>query len=233
MNLQEALEQHKPFLNNKYTKWYLSIVSKECDDNYVERHHILPRCLFPQYAKSEWNIVKLSARKHYIVHVLLYRMFEKNTKQYGKMLTASLRMKTHSTNNRYVNSRLYEITKIKFSNYLRETLRWSEEHKTRISKKLKGIVRGPMSEETKLKMIATKKSKNLEKSTFMVKDGIQKRIFLTDVEEYKKQGWIRGTKMIKTEEYRQKLSNATKKQWQKMKDNGHFGNLKTLTGTQS
>ena len=233
MNLQEALEIHKPFLNNKYTKWYMSIVSKECDDEYTERHHILPKCLFPQYARSKWNIIKLNARKHFIAHVLLYKMFEKNTAGYGKMLTASMRMKSHSTDNRYVNSRLYEVVKIKFSNYLKETQKWSDEHKQKISKKLKGILHGPMSEEIKLKISIAKKAKKLSKSTFMTKDNIQKRVFLTDVVEYEKQGWVRGIKNYRTEEYLQKLRMSAKKQWQRVKESGHTGNLTTINRTQS
>ncbi len=58
-NLQEAINLHKPFLDNKYTKWYLELVSKNSNNDYVERHHILPKCLFPEYKRSCWNIVKL------------------------------------------------------------------------------------------------------------------------------------------------------------------------------
>ncbi len=64
MALKKAIDNHKPFLDNKYSKWYMELVSKDCNDDYVERHHILPKSLYPEYAKCKWNIVKLSARKH-------------------------------------------------------------------------------------------------------------------------------------------------------------------------
>ena len=115
MALKEDIDNHKPFLDNKYSKWYMELVSKDCNDDYVERHHILPKSLYPEFTKCKWNIVKLSARKHFIAHMLLYRMFEHNTKGYGTMLKATRMMGRHSTDNRYMNSRLYETARIKCS----------------------------------------------------------------------------------------------------------------------
>lgn len=39
----------------------------------TQRHHILPRCLFPEYKslKNSWNIVILTNEDHYIAHYLL------------------------------------------------------------------------------------------------------------------------------------------------------------------
>lgn len=39
----------------------------------TQRHHILPRCLFPEYEsfKNSWNIVNLTNEDHYIAHYLL------------------------------------------------------------------------------------------------------------------------------------------------------------------
>ena len=44
----------------------------------TQRHHILPKCLFPEYKsfKNEWNIVNLSNEDHYIAHYLLAKLTE-------------------------------------------------------------------------------------------------------------------------------------------------------------
>lgn len=42
------------------------------DNEYVERHHIIPKCLGGNNSKN--NIVKLYPKEHYIAHLLLYRI---------------------------------------------------------------------------------------------------------------------------------------------------------------
>lgn len=63
------------FLINKYTKWYNSIVERRLAhpvEGYVERHHIIPKSLGGSNDQS--NLVALTAREHYICHLLLLRM---------------------------------------------------------------------------------------------------------------------------------------------------------------
>ena len=60
------------FLDNKYRRWYLALVSTEDRSGYVERHHIIPRCLGGDNRKS--NIAKISARKHFLAHWLLTKI---------------------------------------------------------------------------------------------------------------------------------------------------------------
>jgi len=224
--LKEAIDNHKPFLDNKYSKWYMKLVSKDCNDDYVERHHILPKSLYPEYAKCKWNIVKLSARKHFIAHILLYKMFEHNTKGYGTMLKATRMMGRHSTDNRYMNSRLYETAKIKCSKYVSETQRWSEEHKKNISEKLKGIVRSPLSEEHKQKIRDGKKANHVPK-IWMTKDEIQTKVIYENINDYLLSGWTKGRNgKHLTEEYRNKLKQHAIKQWQEVKASGYTNKSK-------
>jgi hypothetical protein len=42
---------------------------------YAERHHILPRSLYPEFETDPTNIVVLTAKEHYIAHLLLYKTF--------------------------------------------------------------------------------------------------------------------------------------------------------------
>jgi hypothetical protein len=65
------------FINNKYTIWYYSIVTNAQSrilpkDTYVEKHHIVPRSLGGQENKT--NLVKLTAREHFVCHLLLTKM---------------------------------------------------------------------------------------------------------------------------------------------------------------
>jgi hypothetical protein len=41
---------------------------------YTENHHWFPKSLYPDYAKEKWNIVKLTAREHFVAHLLLHKM---------------------------------------------------------------------------------------------------------------------------------------------------------------
>ena len=60
------------FINNKYKSWYNSIIQKANNrtiSTYKEKHHILPRCLGGK--DNQENLVELTAREHFIVHMLL------------------------------------------------------------------------------------------------------------------------------------------------------------------
>lgn len=98
------------FLDNKYTKIYFELIENSKNRNldcYFENHHIIPKSLGGNNKKE--NIVKLTAREHYIAHLLLTKMcIEKKHKQ--KMCAAFLYMSTvrnDHTKERY-NSKLYE-----------------------------------------------------------------------------------------------------------------------------
>lgn len=63
------------YIKNKYCVWYNNIISRAKNRNiagYVERHHILPLSCGGE--DIETNIVLLTAREHYICHLLLTKM---------------------------------------------------------------------------------------------------------------------------------------------------------------
>jgi len=80
---------------------------------YGEKHHIIPRCLGG--TDDDSNIVKLTAREHFICHALLSEMYDKNTIEWYKLNNAFLMMKMQATVHRYFNARLYELKRIDFS----------------------------------------------------------------------------------------------------------------------
>ena len=48
---------------------------KRGDGNYYEKHHILPRSLFPNWITKESNTVLLTAREHFFCHQLLTKIY--------------------------------------------------------------------------------------------------------------------------------------------------------------
>lgn len=110
------------FINNKYTKWYYQIVESAKNSNYscyTEKHHIIPRSLGGTNELS--NIVSLTARQHFICHMLLTKMvIKKNHKQ--KMCHALWAMTTlekPNCQNRYKNkARNYEYARRLYSEHM-------------------------------------------------------------------------------------------------------------------
>lgn len=103
------------FRESKYTKWYFQIIEKakvSSIGGYTENHHIIPKSLGGINDKE--NIVKLSAKAHYVCHLLLVKMVSK-PKHIRSMMYALVRFKTtHSKNKRFTGA-TYQYLKEKFS----------------------------------------------------------------------------------------------------------------------
>lgn len=101
------------FLQNKYTGCYYRIITRAKDRTlleYNEQHHIIPKSLGGSNNKE--NLVKLTAREHFICHWLLTKMVVGNS--YHKMVNAlwamcKLKNKCHQRIN--ITSRCYEKLK--------------------------------------------------------------------------------------------------------------------------
>ena len=77
-----------------------------------ERHHILPKSIFPEYKsfiKFEWNSAYLTLKEHYITHLMLYYIFK------GKMTFALMHMCKGYKDN-VGRSRLYEQCRAEYFN---------------------------------------------------------------------------------------------------------------------
>lgn len=48
-------------------------------DIYIEKHHIIPKSMGGSNSKD--NLVKLTAREHYIIHWLLYKIYRSSREQ--------------------------------------------------------------------------------------------------------------------------------------------------------
>ena len=78
MNKDFLLKQLNRFeiLSDIHLEEYIDLVSFDDDCEIFERHHILPRSMFPEFIKDEWNIVKLSYSNHVKAHELLYKIYK-------------------------------------------------------------------------------------------------------------------------------------------------------------
>ena len=99
----------------EYINFILDIISlgnRELD--YSERHHILPKKVDPTFRSNKYNIVRLTAREHYIAHEKLVDVF--NGKFKRSMVYAIHRMSYDSSTTKYIpNAEEYERLKLRFS----------------------------------------------------------------------------------------------------------------------
>lgn len=89
-----------------YSKIYDRIVErrkKEKPKGYKECHHIVPKCMGGSDEKQ--NIVELTAREHFICHLLLTRMYPNNPKLWyalDAMITLDLKKKRYTPSSRVI-----------------------------------------------------------------------------------------------------------------------------------
>lgn len=111
------------FLDNKYTKWYYKIIENRkvnAYDGYTERHHIIPRCM--NGSDDLENLVDLSAREHFVCHLLLRKMTTGNNKR--KMTIALGAMMMQYQHERYIcSSYMYEKYRFVFASEQSELMK--------------------------------------------------------------------------------------------------------------
>ena len=136
-----------------YQLHYESLIAKAQSrtevHEYVERHHIVPRCLGGSNAKS--NIVELTGREHFVAHMLLARIHGKGLWQAAAMM----KNKSSVQPGRVTTSRLYETARKSWADHLRGKPR--PEHVVKAVRTAKTGKKA--SEETKAKMSATRKGR--------------------------------------------------------------------------
>lgn len=150
-----------------YRKAYNNLIERAQNRNilgYSEKHHIVPKCLGGSNKKS--NIVRLTAREHYIAHVLLVKIYPKER----KLIYAAAYMCSSSKNHKgRSGNRIYEWLKIQRSKAMSELHKGkivSEETRQKLREKNKNYrpsedakrrsreaqIGHPVSEETKKKI---------------------------------------------------------------------------------
>jgi hypothetical protein len=157
----------------------IRIQKKVSREEYFECHHILPRCLGGLGRQSQYfheNIALLTAREHYICHMLLCEIYPDNHKlklACWMMMNGSRSERTYKISSRLYSKLKEEISKIQSINNIGKIV--SKETGKKISDKLKGKLKSDLhklnlklsiknrpkiSDETKMKMSLAKLGKS-------------------------------------------------------------------------
>jgi len=130
------------YLPNKYTTWYTQIInraqSRSSIIGYSEKHHIIPKSIGGSNFKD--NLVKLTAREHFICHRLLTKMTEGLSLIKMKRAVWRMTVKGADFQDRYYPcSHTYEFLRKQFGS-TRQGVVTSAETKQKISKANTGNV---------------------------------------------------------------------------------------------
>ena len=189
-----------------YVNVYYSIIKNRLDnpvEGYVERHHIVPKS--EGGTDNDDNIVALTAREHYIAHLLLAKIYNDYKMWHAVNLMSRLNAKVK------INSRLYEMVRINsartHSEFMKGKPSWnkgkkmSEEQKRKLSDANKGK---KMSEEAKKKISIKNKGKNnpmFGKSSWPNDTQKYEMRRLKMIQSLKSlEWWNNGTKMTRSKE---------------------------------
>jgi hypothetical protein len=195
------------YLKNKYTRWYYNIINRAKERSitgYSENHHIIPKSLGGSNEKT--NIVKLTAREHFICHKLLVKMVT-GQKRY-KMMEAVAIFSNNKNRKIFINSRDVELIRKYNAKCSSIRNKGNQYYKNR----------KPDSKE-----LLALRSKNASNSKW-VNNGLVEK-FAKDFEFYIQQGFVygrlpftdqilknmsKGSKLVWTEEKRKKASQDRK-----------------------
>ena len=180
----------------QYERIYNQIVERARTrvlEGYIEKHHIIPKCM--DGTNDESNLVKLTAKEHFVCHMLLCRIYPDNVKIWYAALAMTM---LNGSSNR---KRSYRVSSRQYAE-IKNNLRHTEEHCKRISegKKLQYKL-NPRSEEALKKISEANKGKTLSEET------IRKR---TETRKQRQDTYLGRKGYTASEETRRKLSEAGK-----------------------
>lgn len=118
-----------PLYVNRYIKFITSIHNKNRKYiGYKEKHHIIPKCVNSPLYTNKDNIIILTAREHYVAHLILSKCFLPGTNEYNRLIFAlfamsKLRMNYHNRGSINITSRQYELLRLKYSTARREYMK--------------------------------------------------------------------------------------------------------------
>lgn len=185
-------------IRDKYLTWYENLVAKAKSrsllEGYVERHHVIPVSLGGNN-KSE-NIITLTAREHYIAHLLLWKM-SMDKKSHNKMTMALHVMVNgsgHKKQNRsyLVPSRIYEANRKEYVQVISEIMsgpdnKWrGRKHSAESLEKMKAWQRDPVIKQQQRERVTGKNNPMFGKThSEEMKKRIAKSVAATWTEDLK------------------------------------------------
>jgi len=211
-----------------YQRIYNQIVERGQNrqlEGYKEKHHIIPKCLGGTNDKE--NLVELTAREHFLCHMLLVEIHPKEVKlkqalwlmAIGKNKTIKYRISSRMYEYIRVNRVVWWGDKISKANKGKSKKRATQETKDKISKSSKGKSKHTqefknyigrihlgkiVSDETKEKMKISHVDKICSDGTKLKMGLSRNNIIITDETKMKISNSMLGKK--KTEEHKQNMS---------------------------
>jgi len=132
-------------------------------EGYTECHHIIPRCMGG--TDDPDNLVELTAKEHFIIHKLLYKLHPTNDKLfYAYRMMAIMKNSNDNLRSYYIGSREFALIRERqsiLSSECNKNRVLSQETKDRISAATRGKKRRPASQETKHKISMALKGRKL------------------------------------------------------------------------
>lgn len=124
------------FNESKYTRWYLKIITHASQrkplDGYVEKHHIIPKCIGGSDSSS--NIVLLTAKEHFICHKLLTKMaMTPDSKLKMQFAFFSMTRSNQNQKRTRLSSREYSRVRNMFSEHMK--IWWDDQQRKDIASK--------------------------------------------------------------------------------------------------
>ena len=102
-----------------YQKIYNQIVERAKNrklNGYLEKHHIIPKCIGGEDIPS--NLVKLTAREHFLCHMLLCEIYPTENKLKHALFLMAMGKQKIKEKHYVIGSRVYERLRIEFSKML-------------------------------------------------------------------------------------------------------------------
>jgi len=210
---------HSLCLQNKYTNWYVKIIENAINRQeiigYSETHHILPKCFRLGGDHDLENLVDLTAKEHFICHMLLVKMVGDNQMK-SKLAYANWQMTMRSNGrDRYkICAQQYEFLRKQLSKFTKG-LPKTEEAKQKMRKprtttvnmrKPKSVPNwnkgGTISDEQKLKQSIAMRGKLVGE-----KNGFYGKTHSDETKQHLRE--LNAGKQL-SDEHRQNISNAQK-----------------------
>lgn len=210
------------FVHNKYARWYFAIIDRrrtEKVNGYSERHHVLPRSL-----GGGQDVVRLTAREHFICHRLLVKMTIGANKR--KMIFAAYALAHYRAPNRStieVSSRVYQKLKHDLST-ARKSMpganlgkHWSPEQRASMKNKTNGTPlahRGmKRSAETKAKIKAKRAFQVIKRKTWTLQAPDGSIIETQGLKTFCQERKLGLSKLVETEKTKQPVDRGYSKGW--------------------
>lgn len=124
--IYSILESHPDFISDsKYYSLYKNIIDnaiaqdrKKFSGVYYESHHILPSCIFPECRLESDVLVLLTAREHFICHLILTKI---TLNKANRKMCYAMGYFLNSSQGRNLKSKEYEMARIEFSKSMKNS----------------------------------------------------------------------------------------------------------------